>query len=118
MYCQYIRHYFLYIPGIIGLTLRFLLSLCDSLEQLGQSQQIPYPKDGSTGSKDHTGIGRGKAGPSRREDPHMIRSFVEADTIFSPTVAVIEDLKLLAVQGMEGVGDGENSFRERRRRCS
>jgi hypothetical protein len=32
-------------------------------------------------------------------------------TIFSPTMAVAEDLKLLAVQGVKGMGDRENSFR-------
>ena len=41
----------------------------------------------------------------------MIRGLVKNDTIFSPIVAVVEDLKLLAVQGMERMSDRENSFR-------
>ena len=41
----------------------------------------------------------------------MIGSLVKRDAIFSPIVPVGEDLKLLAVQGMEGMGDREKSFR-------
>ena len=41
----------------------------------------------------------------------MIRSIVKGDAIFSPIVPVGEDLKLLAVQGMKGVGDREHSLR-------
>jgi len=48
----------------------------------------------------------------------MIGGLVKGDPIFSPIVAVVEDLKLLAVQGMEGMGDRENSFLQRWRRCS
>jgi hypothetical protein len=40
----------------------------------------------------------------------MIRSLVKGDTIFPPIVPVREDLKLLTVQGMKGMGDRENSF--------
>ena len=40
----------------------------------------------------------------------MIRGLVKNDTIFSPIVAVVEDFKLLPVQGMEGMGDREYSF--------
>ncbi len=48
----------------------------------------------------------------------MIRGLVKNDTIFSPIVAVGEDLKLLAVQRMKGMGDREYSFLKRWRRCS
>jgi len=41
----------------------------------------------------------------------MIRSLIKRDTIFSPIVPVVEDLKLLPVQGMEGMGDREDSLR-------
>ena len=41
----------------------------------------------------------------------MIRGLVKRDTVFAPIVAIIEDLKLLPVQGMEGMGNGEKSFR-------
>jgi hypothetical protein len=41
----------------------------------------------------------------------MIRGLVKGDTVFTPIVAIIEDLKLLPVQGMEGMGNGEKSFR-------
>jgi hypothetical protein len=40
----------------------------------------------------------------------MIRGLVKYDTIFSPIVAVVEDLKLLAVQRMKGMRDGKHSF--------
>ena len=42
---------------------------------------------------------------------HVVSSIVKGDTIFSPIVPATEDLKLLAVQGMEGMGDREKSFR-------
>jgi len=41
----------------------------------------------------------------------MIRGLVKSDTIFSPIVAVVEDLKLLPVQRMERMGDREASLR-------
>jgi len=40
----------------------------------------------------------------------MIRGLVKNDTIFSPIVAVVEDLKLLAVQWMKGMRDCKPSF--------
>jgi hypothetical protein len=82
-----------------------------ALDEVGKLEQISHAKGGTTGGEDNTRVRESKAGPSSRQDPHMIRSLVEADPIFSPTVAVAEDLKLLAVQGMEGMGDRENSFR-------
>jgi hypothetical protein len=48
----------------------------------------------------------------------MLRGLVKRDAIFPPVVPVGEDLKLLAVQGMKRMGDGENSFCQRWRRCS
>jgi len=118
-YARYIRRNFLYTCGKIGLTLCLLLSpLFDAPNEVGKLQQIHYPKGGTTGGEDHTGIRRRKAGPGCRQYPHVVRSLVKGDPIFSPTVAVAEDLKLLAVQGMKRVGDRENSFRERGRRCS
>ncbi len=111
-YSRYIRRNFLYTGGKIGLTLGLLLSpLFDAPNELGKLQQIPYPKGGATGGKDPTGIRRRKAGPCSRQYPHMISRLVKGDPIFSPTVAVVEDLKLLAVQGMEGMGHREKSLR-------
>jgi hypothetical protein len=40
----------------------------------------------------------------------MLRSIVKGDAIFSPIVAIIEDLKLLPTQGMERMGNGEKSI--------
>ncbi len=105
-----IRHYFLYICGKIGLTLSLLFSFFDPLNELGKLQQIRHAKGGATGCKHHTGIRRSKARPGCWQRPHMIRSLVKGDTIFPPIVPVGEDLKLLAVQGMERMGDRENSF--------
>ncbi len=111
-YSRYIRHNSLYTCGKIGLTLCLLLALLfDAPNEVGKLQQIRHTKGGPTGGKDHTGIRRRKAGPSRRQYPHVIGSLVEADTIFSPTVAVVEDLKLLTVQGMKGMGDRKKSLR-------
>jgi hypothetical protein len=110
-YSRYIRHNFLYTCGKIGLTLCLLLSpLFDVPNEVGKLQQIHYTEGGATGGKDHTGIRRSKAGPSSRQYPHVISSLVEADPIFSPTVAVVKDLKLLTVQGMKGMSDRENPF--------
>jgi hypothetical protein len=86
------------------------LLLVDSLEEASESQEIRHPKDGTTIGKHHAGILRHKARPGCRERPHMIRSLVKRDTIFPPIVAVGEDFKLLAVQGMKGMGDREYSL--------
>ncbi len=111
-YSRCIRHNSLYTCGKIGLTLGLLLSLLfDAPNVVGKLQQIRHTKGGPTGGEDDTGVRGSKAGPSSRQDPHMIRSLVEADPIFSPTVAVVEDLKLLTVQGMKGMGDREKSLR-------
>ncbi len=45
------------------------------------------------------------------EDLKLLAEQGMGDTIFSPIMAVVEDLKLLAEQGMEGMSDRENSFR-------
>jgi len=83
----------------------------NALDEVGKLEQIRHAKGGTTGGEDDTGIRGSKAGPRSRQDPHVIRSLVEADPIFSPTMAVAENLKLLAVQGMKGMGDREKSFR-------
>jgi hypothetical protein len=82
----------------------------DVPNEVGKVEKIHHTKGGSTRGENHTGIRRCKAGPSSREDPHPIGSLVKGDSIFSPTVAVVEDLELLAIQGMEGMGDGEYPF--------
>ena len=83
----------------------------NALDEVGKLEQIRHAKGGTTGGEDNTGVKGSKAGPSSRQDPHVICSLVEADPIFSPTMAVAENLKLLAVQGMKGMGDREKSFR-------
>jgi hypothetical protein len=40
----------------------------------------------------------------------MIRGLIKCDAIFSPVVAIVEDLELLAIQRMKGMGDREYSF--------
>ena len=82
-----------------------------ALDEVGKLEQIRHAKGGTTGGEDDTGVKGSKASPRSRQDPHVIRSLVEADPIFSPTVTVAENLKLLAVQGMKGMGDREKSFR-------
>ena len=111
-YSRHIRQNFLYICGKIGLTLWFLLvPFFKALDEVGKLEQIRHAKGGTTGGEDDTGVKGSKAGPSSRQDPHVIRSLVEADPIFSPTMAVAENLKLPVVQGMKGMGDREKSFR-------
>ena len=56
------------------------------------------------------GIRRYQARPSCWQRPYAIWSLVKRDAIFTPIVAVVEDLKLLAIQGMKGMGDREYSF--------
>ncbi|SRR6266567_1412329 len=105
------RRYFLDTLGKIGLTLLFLLlPLVDSLEEVSQSKEIRHPKDGTTLGKLPTSIRRHKARPGCRERPHTIRGLVKRDTIVPPIVAVVEDLKLLIVQWMKGMGDREHSL--------
>ena len=111
-YSRYIRHNFLYTCGKIGLTLCLLLSpLFDAANEVGKLQQICHAKGGSTGCKHHAGVRRNKARPGCRQRPHVVSSIVKGDPIFSPIVSAGENLKLLAVQGMEGMGDREKSFR-------
>ena len=110
-YSRHVRRNFLYTHGKIGLTLCLLLvSLFNALNEAGKLQQIRHAKGGATGCKHHTRIRGSKAGPGRWQRPHMIRSLVKRDAVFPPVVPVGEDLKLLAVQGMERMGDRENSF--------
>ena len=110
-YARYIWRNFLDTYGKIGLTLCHLLSpLFDALYEVGKLQQILHAKGGATGGKHHAGVRRRKAGPCSRQDPHVSSRLVKGDPIVSPTVAVVKDLKLPAVQGMEGMGDRENSF--------
>ena len=110
-YSRYIRRNFLYTCGKIGLTLCLLLfPLFDAPDEVGKLQQIRHAKGGTTGGKDHTRVCWSKAGPGGWQRPDMIGSLVKGDAIFSPIVPVGEDLKLLAVQGMERMGDRENSF--------
>src|SRR6266516_3849630 len=118
-YSRYIRRNFLYTSGKIGLTLWLLLSpRFDAPNEVGKLQQIRYAKGGSTSCKDHRGVRRNNARPGRWQPPHVIRSIVKGDTIFSPIVPAGEDLKLLAVQGMEGMSHREKSLRSGWRPCS
>ncbi len=111
-YSRCIRRNFLYTYGKIGLTLCFLLtSLFDALNEPGKLQQIRHAKGGSTSCQDHIGVRRNNAGPGCWQRPHVVSSIVKGDPIFSPIVSAGEDLKLPAVQGMEGMGDREKSFR-------
>jgi len=86
------------------------LHLIDALQEVSQSQEILHLKGCATSSQHDTGIRGHKARPGCWERPHMIRGLVKDDTIFSPIVAVVEDLELLPVQGMEGMGHREYSF--------
>ena len=45
------------------------------------------------------------------QHPDMLRRLVKRDAIFPPVVPVGEDLKLLAIQGMKGMGHREKSLR-------
>jgi hypothetical protein len=111
IYSQRVRHHSLYIYGKIGLTLSLLLSLFDPMNELGKLQQICHAKGGATGSHHYTGIRGGKAGPGRWQRPDAIWRLVKGDAVFPPVVPIAEHLKLLAVQGMKGMGHRENSFR-------
>jgi hypothetical protein len=112
------RRYFLYTSGKIGLTLCLLFSLFDAVNELGKLEQICHTKGRTTSGKHHTGIRGGKTCPSRRQCPDPIRSHVKRDAIFPPVVPIAENFKLLSIQRMEGMGDGENSFCERWSWCS
>ncbi len=94
------------------------MPLFDAVNEVGKLEQIRHAKGSATGGQDDTGIRGSKAGPGCWQRPDMLRRLVKGDAIFPPVVPVGEDLKLLAVQGMKGMGDRENSFRKRGRRCS
>jgi len=112
------RHYSLYTCGKIGLTFSFLISFFDPMNELGKLEQIGHAKGGATSGKDDAGIRGSQAGPGCGQRSDAIRSLVKGDAVFSPVVSVAEHFKLLAVEGMKGMGDRENSFRKRGRRCS
>jgi hypothetical protein len=119
IYERVFRRNFLYTSDKIGLTLCFLLpSLFEAPDELGKLQEIGHAKGGSTSGHHHTGIGGSNAGPGGWQRSHMARGLVKGDPIFSPIVPVAQELKLLAIQGMKRVGDRENSFCQRGRRCS
>jgi hypothetical protein len=106
------RRNFLDTCGKIGLTLTLLLvSFLNMLNEVSQLKQITHAKGGSTSGENDTWVGERKAGPSGWQDPHPIWRLVEGDAIFSPAAAVAKNLKLLAGEGMKGVGDREHSFR-------
>jgi hypothetical protein len=111
LFSRKVRRYFLDTLGKIGLTLFFLLlHLVDSLEEVGESKKICHSKDGTPTGLDHAGIRRHKARPGCWERPYMIRSLVKRDTVFPPIVAIVEDFKLLPVQGMKRMGHREYSL--------
>ena len=90
----------------------------EALEVGRQRQQIIGAKEGASLSKDDEGVGGHQAGPGRREPAYMPRRIVKGHAIGAPMMVVIEDLKLLPVQGMKGMGDREHSVCQRGRRCS
>jgi len=73
-------------------------------------QQIRHAKGSSTGGKHHIGRRRNNARPSGWQPSHVVRGIVKGDAIFSPIVSATQDLKLLAVQRMERMSDGEKSL--------
>ena len=106
------RRYSLYIRGKIGLTLCFLLvPLFNAPDETRELEQISHAKGRATGCKRDAGIRGSQAGPGCWERPDAIRSLVKGDAVFSPVVPVAQHFKLLAVQGMEGMGDRKKSFR-------
>ena len=90
----------------------------NALNEAGKLEQIRHAKGRATSCKYHTGIRGSKAGPGRWQCSDMLRGLVKGDAIFPPVMSAGEDLKLLAVQRVKGMGDRENSFRQRGRRCS
>ena len=112
IYERVFRRNVLYTYDKIGLTLCFLLPcLFDAPNELGKLQEICHAKGGSTSCQNHTGIRGSNAGPGCWQRSHVARGIVKGDPIFSPIVPVAEDLKLLAVQGMERMSDREKSLR-------
>ena len=100
-----------YTRGKIDLTLCFLLpALFDTPDKLAKLQEVGHAKGGATSCQNHTGIRGSKAGPGCWQRSHMARGIVKGDPIFSPIVPIAEDLKLLAIQRVKRVDDGENSF--------
>jgi hypothetical protein len=90
----------------------------EALEHLDQLQEIRYPKGGSAGRKYDIGVGWRKTGPGRRQCSDMLGGIIEGDAILPPVMPVAQDLKLLAVEGMKGMGDREQPLRKRGRGCS
>jgi hypothetical protein len=106
------RHYFLYICGKIGLTLCILpIPLFHALNEASKLKQVRHAKGRATSCKRDAGIGGSQVGPGCWQCPDAIGRLVKGDAVFSPIVPVAQHFKLLAVQGMKGMGHRKNSFR-------
>lgn len=92
--------------------------MLEALEHLGQLQEIRCAKGCLAGRKHDTRVGWRKTGPGRRQRADMLGGIIERDAILPPVMPIGQDLKLLAVEGMKGVGDREQSLRKRWRGCS
>ena len=94
------------------------MPVLDALQHLGQLQEIRCAKGCSAGRKHDTWVGWRKTGPGGRQRADMLRGIREGDAILAPVMPVGQDLKLLAVQRMKGMGDRENSLRKTWSGCS
>jgi hypothetical protein len=80
------------------------------VNEFGEGQQIIDAKSRSPIGQYHERCRWNEAGPGSGKRSYLIGSLIKGDPIFSPIMTVVEDFKLLAKQGMERMGDGEDSF--------
>jgi len=91
---------------------RILVNAVDlpaAADEGGQGQQVGHPKGGATRGQRHERVWPHDAGPGSRKRPQLACAVLVADPVLAPGGADGQELKLLAAQGMEGMGDPENS---------
>ena len=85
------------------------VGLPTAADECGQGQQVGHPKGGAARGQDHERVWPHDAGPGSRQRTQFACAVPVPDPVLAPGGADGQELKLLAAQGMEGMGDPENS---------
>jgi hypothetical protein len=90
-----------------------------SFEYLVEGSYVFKTKHGSPNSNDQKGIRRGETCPGQGQRAYLMGLRIgKEDTLFSPGLTLREQGKAVAVEGMEGMGNGKAMLTIRVIRCS
>lgn len=85
-----------------------MLRRTQALDQIRQGEQIRRTEQRSPGRLRHERVGPFDVGPSRREGVDtLVSRLAEEHSVLTPGVSEPDQLVLLPLQGVEGVGDTE-----------